>query len=207
MKMSKKAFKFNNIEVNKKKFHASKQSIALNSVNLNPILISDKFEHSNKGFKYFIGYKDDNVIRPLCIILPQMSGYIKFFKNGGKNLSFMIENDNVLAKYNKMWNKIKKALNIKFHSIPADNEKYIKAKVKDFIDVVNTNFWAEKYQRRHSSHLNCLCKYWFCYENGRKKDYLEVYLEECKYKIKKKKMPEFLDAELESDSSSDSEWM
>ena len=102
MKMSKKALKFNNIEVNKKKFHASKQSIALNSVNLNPILISDKFEHSNKGFKYFIGYKGDSVIRPLCIILPQMSGYIKFFKNGRKNLSFMIENDNVLAKYNKM---------------------------------------------------------------------------------------------------------
>ena len=77
-----------------------------------------------------------------------MSGYIKFFKNGGKNLSFMIENDNVLAKYNKMWNKIKKALNIKLHSIPADDEKYIKAKVKDFIDVVNTNFWAEKYQKK-----------------------------------------------------------
>ena len=77
-----------------------------------------------------------------------MSGYIKFFKNGGKNLSFMIENDNVLAKYNKMWNKIKKALNIKFNSIPADDEKYIKAKVKDFIDVVNTNFWAEKYQKK-----------------------------------------------------------
>ena len=54
MKMSKKALKFSNIEVNKKKFHASKQSIALNSVNLNPILISDKFEHSNKGFKYFM---------------------------------------------------------------------------------------------------------------------------------------------------------
>ena len=60
----------------------------------------------------------------------------------------MIENDNVLAKYNKMWNKIKKALKIKFHSIPADDEKYIKAKVKDFIDVVNTNFWAEKYQKK-----------------------------------------------------------
>ena len=77
-----------------------------------------------------------------------MSGYIKFFKNAGKNLSFMIENDNVLAKYNKMWNKIKKALNRKFNSIPADDEKYIKAKVKDFIDVVNTNFWAEKYQKK-----------------------------------------------------------
>ena len=44
----------------------------------------DKFEHSDKSVKYFIGYKDDNIIRPLCIILPQMSWYIKYFDNGGK---------------------------------------------------------------------------------------------------------------------------
>ena len=78
--------KLNNIEDNKRKFHASKQSIALNLVNVNQLLTSNKFEHSDKGFKYFISYKDDNIIRPLCIILPQMSGYIKYFDNGGKNM-------------------------------------------------------------------------------------------------------------------------
>ena len=68
IKMSKMTSKFDNIEVNKKEFHASNQPIALNLVNVNQILISDKFEYSNTGYKYFIGYKDDNIIRPLCII-------------------------------------------------------------------------------------------------------------------------------------------
>ena len=43
--------------------------------------------HRDKGFKYFVSYKDDNVVRPLCITLSQMSGYIKYFENGGKNVS------------------------------------------------------------------------------------------------------------------------
>ena len=77
VKLSKKTLKLDNIEVNKKELHVSKQPIAINFVNVNQILISNKFEHSDKGFKYFIGYKDDNIIRPLCIILPQMSGFIK----------------------------------------------------------------------------------------------------------------------------------
>ena len=59
--------------VNKREFYASKQAIALNLVNTNKIVVSDKFKHSDDGFKYFIGYYDD-LIRPLCIILPQMSG-------------------------------------------------------------------------------------------------------------------------------------
>ena len=54
------------------------------------ILISDKFEHSDKGFKHFIGCKNDDIIRSLCIILPQMSGYIKYFKNGAQNMPFVI---------------------------------------------------------------------------------------------------------------------
>ena len=60
--MSKKTLKFDNIEVNKK-FHVSKQPIALNLVDVDQILISDKSKHNDTGFKYFIGYKDDNVVR------------------------------------------------------------------------------------------------------------------------------------------------
>ena len=81
--MSGKRLEFDNIEVNKKEFHVSKQAIGLSFVDTNKIVISDKFKHSDNGFKYFIGYKDDNVIKPLCIILPQMSGFIKYFDNGG----------------------------------------------------------------------------------------------------------------------------
>ena len=69
--------------LNKKEFHGSKQPTALNLVNVNQILISDKFKHSDKGFKYFIGYQNDDIIRPLWIILPQMSGCVKYFENGG----------------------------------------------------------------------------------------------------------------------------
>ena len=71
--------KFGDIVVNKKEFHASKQAIALNLVNTGKIVVSDKFNHSDDGFKYFIGY---DVIRPLCIILTEMSGSIKDFGNG-----------------------------------------------------------------------------------------------------------------------------
>ena len=110
--MSEQTLKFGNIEVNKKEFHVSKQAIALNSVKTGKILVSYKFKHSDDGFKYFIGYlHDDDVIRPFCIILPQMSGYIKYFDNGGKNMSFKIEDESVYLKCTKIWNKIKNSLN------------------------------------------------------------------------------------------------
>ena len=131
--MSKNPLKFNNNEVNKKEFYASKQSISLNLVNVNQILISDKFEHSGKGFKYFIDYKNDNTVGPLCIILPQMSGYIKYFDNGRKNVSLMIEGDSVLIKYNKISNH-------KTHSMSNYDKKYIKTKAKKINDVGNAKF-------------------------------------------------------------------
>ena len=77
-----------------------------------------------------------------------MSGFIKYFDNDGKIISFLIEDDSVLVKYNEIWNNIKKSLNVKFHSMPVYDEKYIKAKVKKFNGVVNTNFWVIKYQKK-----------------------------------------------------------
>ena len=76
--------------------------ITLNLVDIDKIVISDRFEHSGKVFK------KDNIIRPLCIILPQRSGYIKDFDNDRKNMSFKIKNNNVLVNYNENWNKILK---------------------------------------------------------------------------------------------------
>ena len=118
---------FDNIRVNKKEFHKSKQPINLNLINVDQIVVSDKFKHSDDGFKYFIGYKEGEIVKPLCIILPKMSGYIKYFENQGKNTSFVIKDDSVLDKYNEIWNKIKNTLNIKFHSMLVYDEKYIKA--------------------------------------------------------------------------------
>ena len=65
--MSKNTLRFGDVEVNKKELHASKQPIALNSVNINQIVVSDKFKHSGKYLKYFNGYKDNDNIRPLCV--------------------------------------------------------------------------------------------------------------------------------------------
>ena len=87
--MNKKALKFNNIVLNKKTFHKLKEPIDLLSVNIDQIVVFDKFKNNNEGFKYFIGYWNELIV-PLCIILPQMSGYIKYFENRSKNMSFLI---------------------------------------------------------------------------------------------------------------------
>ena len=139
--MSEHTLNFGDTVVNKREFHASKQVIALNLVNTNKIVVSDKFKHSDDSSKYLIGYlRDDDVIRPLCIILPQMSGYIKYFDNGEKNMSFKIEDESVYLKYTEIWNKIKKSLNTRFHSQPVYDDKYIKTKVKTFSSMINTIF-------------------------------------------------------------------
>ena len=81
--MSEKTLKFDNTRVNKKEFHKSKQRIDLDLINVNQIVVSDKFKHSDDGFKYFIGYKEGKIVKPLCILLLQMRGYIRYFENGG----------------------------------------------------------------------------------------------------------------------------
>ena len=75
--MSEKILKFNNIRLNKKEFHKSKEPTDLLSVDLDQRVISYKFKHNDEGFEHFIGYQEGETIKPLCIILPQMSRYIK----------------------------------------------------------------------------------------------------------------------------------
>ena len=94
-----KTLKFNNIKVNKKEFHKSKQTIELDLVDAGKIVVSDRFKHSEEGLKYFIGYRENEIVKPLCMILPQMNGYIKYFENGGKNISFLIKKGEVWKKY------------------------------------------------------------------------------------------------------------
>ena len=154
--MNEKTLKFENIRINKKEFHKSKQPDDLASVNVDQIVISGKFKHSDEGFKYFIGYKKDEVVRPLCIILPQMNGYIKYFENGSKNTSFFIKDHDVLYKYNEIQDKIKEKLNIKFHSEPIYDKKYIKAKVREYDGIIKTNFLSNKVPKENMLYLYCL---------------------------------------------------
>ena len=106
--MSEKTLKFNNIILNKKEFHKSKESIDLLSVNVDQIVASYKFEHTDDIFKYFIGYKEGEVVKLLCIILPQMSGYIEYFENGSKKMSLLIKDNEVWDKYDETGMQLKK---------------------------------------------------------------------------------------------------
>ena len=148
--MSEKTLKFNNIRVNKKEFHKSKQPIDLMSVNFDEIVASDKFKHSEEGFKDFIGYQEGEIVKPLCIILPQMSRYIKYFENGGKIMPYLIKDDEVREKYENIWDVIKNKLGIKFHTEPTYGQKYLKAKVREFHDVIKTSFWLMICQKKIS---------------------------------------------------------
>ena len=141
--MSEKTLKFNNIRLNKKEFHKSKEPIDLLSVDLDQIVVSYKFKHNGEGFKHFIGQLENGIVKPLCIILPQMSGYVKYFENGSKNMSFLIKDDEVWDKYDKIWDIIKDKLGINFHSEPVYKYKYLKAKVGEFDGVIKQTFWVQ----------------------------------------------------------------
>ena len=198
--MSEKTLTFDNIRVNKKEFHKSKQPTDLDLVNVDQIVVSHKFKHSDDGFKYFIGYKKGEIVKPLCIILPQMIGYIKYFENRGKNMSFIIKDDDVLNKCNEIWDKIKETLSIKFHSMPVYDEKYIKAKVREFNGVIKTNFLGDEVSKENKHYTCIACITIDSVMRMEKKNYLQVYLEECKYRMKKAKMTKFIQAELKSES-------
>ena len=174
------------------------------SVNTKHIVTSDKFKHTDEGFKYFIGYQEDEIVELLCIILPQMSGYIKYFENGGKNMSFMVKDDNVLDKFNNIWDKIKEKLSIKFHSMPVYDQTYIKAKVREFDGVIKTNFLGDGVTKENMHYACIACITINSVMRMEKKNHPRVYLEECKYRAKKIQMSRFINTELESASESES---
>ena len=185
------------LELIKKEFHKSKQPIDLDLVTVDQVMVSDKF-------KYFIGYQEGEIVKPFCIILPQMSGYIKYFKNAGKNMSSMVRDDSVLNKYNEICDKIKEKLNIKFHSMSVYHQTYIKAKVREFDGAIKTNFLGDEIPKEK---MHDACIAYITIDPVMKivkKNYQQVYLEECKYKIKKIWISRFISAELESDSESES---
>ena len=125
-----------------------------------------------------------------------MSGYIKYFENGEKNMLFKIEDEDVYLKYNKIWNKIKSVLNVKFHSQPIYDDKYIKAKVKTFNNAINTLFSGDEIPKER---VHFLCISAICIDSVLRKDkknYPQVYLEQCKYKIKERELVSFTDDEV-----------
>ena len=117
-------------------------------------------------------------------------------------MSFKIEDESVYLKYTEIWNKIKDILNVKFHSQPIHDDKYIKTKVKTFNSMINTLFLRDEIQKKNPA---CIAAIFIdSVLKVDKKNYLQIYLEQCKFKMKKRKLVDFIDDEVDL-SSSDSD--
>ena len=113
----------------------------------------------------------------------------------------------MLDKYNEFWdNKFKNKLNIKFHSEPVYDNKYIKTKVREFDGVIKPNFLGDKIPKENKNYTCLTCIIIDFVIRTEKKRYRQVYLEECKYKVRKAKVHKFIEAELVSDSGSELEF-
>ena len=82
---------FGDKKINKSKFYKNKKAFKIYDIDINKILVSKEEPYgSNKSIKYFIGYNDNDDIRPLCIILPQMIGYFKYFGSKARQFYLLI---------------------------------------------------------------------------------------------------------------------
>ena len=120
-------------------------------------------------------------------------------------MSFVIKDDDVVDKYNEIWDEIKNKLNIKFHSMPVYDKQYIKTKVREFNGLINTNVLGGEVPKE-KAHYTCIaCMTIDFVMRMKKKNYSQVYFEECKYKLKKTKMINLIKAELVSELASELE--
>ena len=134
-------------------------------------------------YKFFCGYLNNNSIKPLCVLLPQVDGYIKYFDDGGKNMSFVTDDQKIYEKYNKIWEVI---------SLVRD-DKYLVAKLKIFAGIDRTTFINNSIpiERNHyicipAIDVDSVLKI-------DKRAYPQAYLEQCKYKLKKRKIVIYID--------------
>ena len=85
------------------------------------------------------------------------SGCIKHFENSAKNMSFMIKDGNIFGKYNKIWDKFKETLSIKFHSKPVYDKRYIKVKVREYDGVLKTNLLGDEIPKENVYYTSIAC--------------------------------------------------
>ena len=113
--MNSQKLKFGDKEVHKREFYSSKHAILLNSVDPSKIVASNKWKINDTMCKYVCGYLDEDVVQPLCVILPQMNGYINYFDDGAKKMSFMTDDKEVYSKYNKNMECCQKAFKVNIY--------------------------------------------------------------------------------------------
>ena len=202
--MSPKAIKSGDL----KEAGSSKQAIPLDSVDLDKIVISSKWRISETTYKYICGYLNNDVIQPLCVILPQMNGYIKYFADGGKNMSFVTDDEDVYEKYNEIWEVVRKLLKVKFTVGPVRDNKYLIAKLKTFNGTNRATFtnlrliyiYAIPIER---TSYNCFPAIDIdsVLRIDNKRSYPQAYLEQCKYKLRKRKIMNFINDEIIDEDS------
>ena len=145
------------IRMNGKNINFEDKNIKKSDIDVNKILVSKKEPFRTKNaLKYFIGYNDNNFIRPLCLRLPQMTGYAKRL-NENAAMSFRANNIHLFKNYNKIWEKFEKLMKINFESKPAhgDDDKCIKTKIKIYADNIIKNFHNKKIPKQKAP-CNCL---------------------------------------------------
>ena len=195
---------FWNKKIKKSKFYKNKKVTKVDDTDVNKILISKEEPYGTKNsFKYFIGYIDNDAIRPLCIKLSQMTGFVR--KHDDNTMSFKISNKQLLKNYNQIWKKVKRLLNIQFDREPVygDNSKYIKTKIETYDSSVITYFQGKNMPKEKAP-----CKSIIMVDSvakGKRKHYPQTFLEECKYEAKKIKMENLVDDDLEKRLSDESE--
>ena len=203
--MSSQKIKFGDKEVDKKTFYSSKEAILLNSVDLSKIVVSSRWKLNDTTYKYFCGYlNNDGIIKPLCVILPPRNGYSKYFDDCRKNMSFVTDDEKVYEKYDEIWNVVKNLSRSKFAASPIRNDKYILAKLKILRKKNLTIFNNNNIVPIEKNHYICIPAIDIdSVLKIDKKAYPQAYLEECKYKLKKRKLVSFIDSEIIDDSDSD----
>ena len=195
-----KKIKFGNKEVSKKEFYTNKKAIKLDSVDLDKIVVLSKWKINETTYKYLCGYLNNNVIQPLCVVLPQMDGYIKYFDDGGKNMSFVTDDEKIYNKYNEIWEVIRKLLKVNFTVGPVRDDKYLTAKLKIFNKVNKTRFTGGFIPLKRQ-HYNCIpaINIDSLLKIDNKRAYPQAYLEQCKYKRRKERVVNFIDDETVDD--------
>ena len=188
--MSGKNTNFNDKRIRKSDFHKNKKINNIDDIDVNNILLSKKESYGTKNLlKYFVGYNDNDIIRPLCIRLPQMTGYARKFDENPA-ISFIVKDKQLLKNYIKLWEKIEKLIKVNFESKPVygDHDKYIKTKIKIYAGSIITNFHNKKMPKEKAP---CKCLSIIMIDSVirvNKKYYPQTLLEECKYIQEKIKM-------------------
>ena len=203
--MTAQEIKFGDAAIDKKEFYSSKHTLSLGDVQLDQIVTSSKWKINETTCKYYVGYCKDGLIRPLCVIMPQMNGYIKYFSDGGKNMLFITDDKDVYDKYGAIWKKIGKLLKLKLSVNAIRDDKYVCCKLKIFGGVVRSTFTDDIVPVEKQCYLCIAAIDIDSVLKVDKKVYPQAYLEQCKHTLKKRKPVDFIDTDIINDSESDDE--